>query len=266
MPLPNPLLTINQQAGLQFFSGVSASANNSHGGSSSAGASGSNAGQAKDPQSGAAGDSAGGTSAASSGGGSGSAGSQCTTVETTYTPDPSPHVAGCSLIPHATDPPSSGPHYPIWAKLKAYSSPVPRGFTIRDLEHGAIVVSYNCTESCDAEVASLIDYVNALPVEPMCYPTINRRLIITPDPLFTHRFAAAAWGVSLVSDCFDLNALGQFIFTHTVLAPDNVCADGVDVLDPAVYTLPQPCPRLILPIPHCYLSPPGLFPQLTLLY
>jgi hypothetical protein len=159
----------------------------------------------------------------------------------TYTPDPSPHIATCSAVTYSTDPPTSGPHYPIWAAFKSYTSPVPRGFTVHDLEHGAVVISYNCATSCDAEVAALEAYLAAIPADPLCVAPLTRRFVVTPDPLLGHRFAAAAWGAALTSDCFDLDALGPFIDAHYGMAPENFCSNGSDVFDPT-FGLPNPCP------------------------
>jgi hypothetical protein len=56
----------------------------------------------------------------------------------------SPHVEECSKLAPLSNPPSSGPHYPRWAAYRRYDVPIPRGFSIHDLEHGGIVISYRC--------------------------------------------------------------------------------------------------------------------------
>ncbi|MCE9571749.1 MAG: DUF3105 domain-containing protein [Deltaproteobacteria bacterium] len=151
------------------------------------------------------------------------------------------HVPVCSGVTYPTNPPTSGAHYPVWAKYQAYSAPVSRPFWVHDLEHGAVVVSYNCPAGCDAEVAALIAYLDARPADPLCTAPVRNRFVVTPDPLLDTTFAASAWGFALRSTCFDLPALGAFIDAHYAHAPENLCADGVDVLDPAS-GIPPNCP------------------------
>ena len=151
------------------------------------------------------------------------------------------HVAQCTPITYATTPPTSGPHYPLWARFKAYADRVPRGFWVHAMEHGAVVVTYNCPGGCAAEVAALVAYLDARPVDPLCTAPVKNRFIVTPDPLLDTTFAASAWGWSLRSDCFDLPALGAFIDAHYAQAPENFCSDGFDPTAPGS-GVPADCP------------------------
>ena len=160
-------------------------------------------------------------------------GSACGATVETFALDPSPHVAVCSVVTYSTNPPTSGPHYPSWAAFKVYTSPVPRGFTVHAMEHGAVVVAYNCPDGCDADVAALVDYLAARPADPLCAAPLQNRFVVTPDPLLDVPFAASAWGASLKAQCFDLPALGAFIDTYYAKAPENFCFDGIDPTDPA---------------------------------
>ena len=54
------------------------------------------------------------------------------------------HLTLCSTTCYQTNPPSSGNHYPVWPVYKTYDAPVPWGFLVHGLEHGAVIVSYNC--------------------------------------------------------------------------------------------------------------------------
>jgi hypothetical protein len=153
----------------------------------------------------------------------------CDTTIARYPLDPGIHVSTCFPITWSTNPPTSGPHYPIWAAFKTYDAPIPRGFWVHAMEHGAIVLAYNCPSGCDAEVAALQAFVDARPVDPLCAPSVRRRVVIVPDPQLDVRFAAAAWGWALKSNCFDLGMLAPFYDAHYAQAPENTCADGVDV-------------------------------------
>ena len=151
------------------------------------------------------------------------------------------HVAQCTPITYATNPPTSGPHYPLWARFKAYADRVPRGFWVHAMEHGAVVVTYNCPGGCAADVAALVAYLDARPADPLCTAPVRNRFIVTPDPLLDTTFAASAWGWSLRSDCFDLPALGAFIDAHYAQAPENFCSDGFDPTAPGS-GVPADCP------------------------
>ena len=141
------------------------------------------------------------------------------------------HVAVCSPVTYGSNPPSSGNHYPIWAAYKTYGAPIPRGFAVHDLEHGAIVVTYNCADGCAADVAAIAAWADALPDDHACVATpIKRRLVIAPDPLLDVKFAAAAWGATLRAPCFDAAAFTDFYRSHIGQGPEIVCGDGVDLV------------------------------------
>lgn len=165
----------------------------------------------------------------------------CGTTVTAHVVAAGVHVPLCSQVVYDTNPPTSGLHYPTWAKYKTYAGRVGRPFWVHDLEHGAIVVSYHCTTACDAEVAAVTAFLAARPADPLCTAAVRNRFVVTPDPELDVRFAVSAWGFSLRSACFDLPALGAFIDAHYAHAPENFCADGVDVLDPAA-GFPPNCP------------------------
>ncbi len=159
--------------------------------------------------------------------------SACGAIEAVFPLEPGLHVASCTPLTYATNPPTSGTHYPIWAAFKKYDKPVPRGFYVHAMEHGAIVFEHNCAAGCDAEIAALVAYLAARPPDPLCVAPLANRFILTPDPLLDVPFAASAWGASLKMQCLDFAAIGAFIDAHYAKAPENFCFDGTDVTDPA---------------------------------
>lgn len=54
------------------------------------------------------------------------------------------HVTDISGVQYNSNPPTSGPHFPIWAKPGVYDRVISDGYLIHSMEHGYIVVSYNC--------------------------------------------------------------------------------------------------------------------------
>lgn len=166
----------------------------------------------------------------------------------------SPHVDVGTPIDYPTNPPASGPHYPIWAAFQEFLTPVPRPFWVHSLEHGAVVILYNCaalagdggagddgsdaTDSSDASdaggatcstwVDGLRAMIAALPEDPLCDKDagVSRRIVLTPDPLIHGPIAAAAWGWTYNAACFDRPSLEQFVKDHYAKAPENFCANG----------------------------------------
>jgi len=153
-------------------------------------------------------------------------------VEEAHALEGGAHVAVCSVLSPGSNPPSSGPHYGTWAAFRTYATAIPRGFWIHSLEHGAVVITYNCPEGCAADVQAIEAMIAALPAEPLCQQTsqtVRTRVILTPDPKLDVRFAASSWGFTLRSDCFDSAAFRAFVLAHLGNAPENFCSDGVDV-------------------------------------
>lgn len=54
------------------------------------------------------------------------------------------HITDISDVAYNTNPPTSGSHFPIWAKKGVYDRVISDGYLIHSLEHGYVVVSYNC--------------------------------------------------------------------------------------------------------------------------
>ncbi|RYE85210.1 MAG: DUF3105 domain-containing protein [Myxococcales bacterium] len=162
-------------------------------------------------------------------------GERCEATLAQFPQLPSSHVAECSYLGPETfnsEPPSSGNHYGRWAAFKTYTQPVPRGYYVHSLEHGAIVFLYNCPGGCPAEVAVLQQIADALPADPLCDGMgVRRRTVITPDPLLPPgTFAASAWGWTLKATCPDPDDFRAFALDHYAQSYENFCNPGVDVI------------------------------------
>ena len=155
----------------------------------------------------------------------------CDAVEQQHAIEGQTHVPECSVVHYGTKPPSSGDHYGVWAAFKIYSNPIPEGYFVHDLEHGAIVFSYNCPSGCDADVSAASATLAALPPDPLCLTegTARRRDVMTPDPHLDVPFAASAWGFTLRAKCFDPEVFRSFAERHYGQGPEALCADGVDL-------------------------------------
>lgn len=54
------------------------------------------------------------------------------------------HVAIGTKIDYNSNPPTSGPHYEVWTKPGIYNAPPDDRNLVHSLEHGYIIMSYNC--------------------------------------------------------------------------------------------------------------------------
>jgi len=138
------------------------------------------------------------------------------------------HVPEGTPIMWNSNPPCSGQHYPIWANFKEYDHPVDLGYIVHDMEHGAVVLFYNCPEggACDAIVAGFRQVRDAIPTDPLCDPDIRVRVVIVPDPLLDVPVAAATWGWTYKAECLDLPTLTDFAKAHYAQGTENLCAQG----------------------------------------
>ncbi len=145
------------------------------------------------------------------------------------------HVDPCSYVDYLTLPPSSGSHYPYWTAYMTYDQPVPEGYWVHNLEHGAIVLTYNCGEAgCADDIAAAQQMIDAYPADPACPMVaggVRNRFVMTPDPRLDVRFAASAWGWTLRANCFDTAPVLAFAQAHygQGLEP-TICTNGEDFI------------------------------------
>lgn len=71
------------------------------------------------------------------------------------------HVPVGTSVQYNSNPPTSGPHFSQWTKRGVYDQPIEDGYLIHSLEHGYIVVSYNCTKLPISDAKFLISKVYA---------------------------------------------------------------------------------------------------------
>ena len=77
-------------------------------------------------------------------------------------------------------PPTSGPHLPTWVKPGVYDTPQSEGELIHSLEHGYVIMSYNCNVHLGADSKTIRqrdDKEGFL---------LSHRLRILPSPVYAH--------------------------------------------------------------------------------
>ncbi len=139
------------------------------------------------------------------------------------------HVPEGTVITYDSNPPSSGPHYPVWANFQEYTAPLDEGYLVHSLEHGAVALLYKCEATapgCAQTIDSLHKIRDSLATDPSCEPSIRVRVIIAPFPRLDVPVAAVAWGITYKADCVDVPTLTQFAKDNYAMSPENICAPG----------------------------------------
>lgn len=87
---------------------------------------------------------------------------------------------------YSSNPPTSGPHGDTPAPRGIYSEPIPREQLLHNMEHGGVVIWYNCSD-CDETVASLREIAEG-------FLRDGRDLVMTPyADMEADTIALTAW-------------------------------------------------------------------------
>lgn len=145
-------------------------------------------------------------------------------------PDAAVHVVDeTQALQYCSNPPSTGPHYPVWADFKNYTTVVPTPYLVHSMEHGAVILWYRCDGACPEITDALIAAKDAQPEDPICAPYENkRRIIVAPSTTINTKVAASAFGVIYEADCVDRPTLDAFLGAHQGKTLENICNPGRD--------------------------------------
>jgi Protein of unknown function (DUF3105) len=143
------------------------------------------------------------------------------------------HVPEGSPVTYCTNPPSSGSHYPIWAQFQEYDHPIPTGYLVHSLEHGAVILYWKCDAPDGAACTAPPGVLTALrkvrddtPTDGICDPSIRVRIIIAPSTTIETPIAAAAWGALYHAQCADVPTLEAFVHDHYGHGTEDLCVPG----------------------------------------
>jgi hypothetical protein len=117
------------------------------------------------------------------------------------------HVKEGTHVTYNSNPPTSGPHYPIWQKYGILDKPVADELLVHSLEHGYVIMSYNCAKlpkgtSCD----TLKQQLTEITKEKRTW-----KLIVIPRPSLDVPLALTAWTYLDKMEKFDKNRILAFI-------------------------------------------------------
>jgi len=71
------------------------------------------------------------------------------------------HITDIAGVNYNSNPPTSGTHFPVWAKKGVYDGVLSDGYLIHSLEHGYVVISYDCTKSVVGNQWSVVSEILA---------------------------------------------------------------------------------------------------------
>ncbi len=128
------------------------------------------------------------------------------------------HVPDGTPVAYKNNPPSSGDHWASPLPYGKYEDEQPRERWVHSLEHGGVVLLYNCPDGCEDARATLVKVHDDTETD----ETGRRRVIVVPDSKMPHRFAAVAWQWVLAMDEVDEAQLRCFIAAHKGNAPENL--------------------------------------------
>ena len=133
-------------------------------------------------------------------------------------------AAGEVFTGYNSRPPTSGPHGPALA-WGIYNAPVPIESAVHNLEHGGVVIWYNCQggpqplddAGCDQLLQELTNVVDPRLDDGMY-------IVLAPYPQMDSRIALTAWQYLDAFDEFDPARIEEFIASFECkFDPENAC-------------------------------------------
>lgn len=164
------------------------------------------------------------------------------------------HVPAGSLQNAEGDMATSGDHYGDWIRAGVYESPLDDGNLIHSLEHGYVILSYNCEKQVtgypstwfgagrvqgtvyahegEEEEAETNESTGSANLSKDCHNLVDqlisvyekkgkRKLIIVPRPQMSTKITLYAWNYLLKLDQFDEEKIVQFIDTYRDQGPER---------------------------------------------
>ena len=96
----------------------------------------------------------------------------------TYPDQGRDHIVNLAGTEYNSNPPTSGNHFAIWAKRGAYPYLISDGHLLHSLEHGYVLISYNCGDK--ASSSATLKYEAGAPLTTIEPPKENTMSFFTP--------------------------------------------------------------------------------------
>lgn len=169
------------------------------------------------------------------------------------------HITDISGITYTSNPPTSGSHFSAWAKRGVYDKIISDGYLLHSLEHGYIIISYNCgqlakmqkslqyqkedpltTTPNDAQALMAAFTPETLPKDTLPLPEqfsnasctklvsdlrsfLNeyQRIVIVPRPNLDQKIVLTAWGRMEKFSKFEEKKMREFIAAFHNAGPEQ---------------------------------------------
>ncbi|MBJ7595155.1 MAG: DUF3105 domain-containing protein [Candidatus Dormibacteraeota bacterium] len=137
---------------------------------------------------------------------------------------PHAHVDPPTKVTYLHDPPTSGCHYNLGAGQApllpgVYDRPSSPEYWVHNLEHGYVIVLYNCPLGCGADVRALRTWYDGLPNDPQL--SSEKKVLVLPETTMAPRFAVVSWDWYLPLDRLDLTRVQAFYDNHRDQSPES---------------------------------------------
>jgi cell division septation protein DedD len=129
------------------------------------------------------------------------------------------HYPQGSPIQYRNRPPSSGDHYDNTSGYGVFQRDIPAGNFVHTLEHGGIVVLYNCPQGCPDVVQQLQDVYNSAPSS-QAFPG-TKKMAVIPYTDMDPKIAVVAWGWEDDMDTVDKDRILSFYRAHVDRGPEQ---------------------------------------------
>ncbi len=110
---------------------------------------------------------------------------------------------GGSHAPYNSSPPTSGWHFDRWASWGIKDEPLPPELFIHNMEHGGVILHYNCPDGCPDEIDQMSEIVS-----------LTDETILMPNPDMESRFALTAWNWLMTMELYDDSMARDFVKSH----------------------------------------------------
>jgi hypothetical protein len=124
------------------------------------------------------------------------------------------HLATCDdpNCGNGMNPPLGGDHCPTWLNCRVFDTAQPKCNWIHNLEHGALVMVYNCNGAgCDAFIQQLKDY-----------QVTHTDALVTPDPDLPDVAAVMVWGFGWLGNGFNQAAFDEVASHQGAESPEHI--------------------------------------------
>lgn len=113
-----------------------------------------------------------------------------------------------------SNPPTSGQHYGQWAPAGFYDDEIPDGYLVHDMEHGYIIIYYNCAD-VDMDCEEFKTAIEAAMATAGNDPNTNTvKIIAVPRPSMENPITYASWGHLYKAEAFVSTELVTYVQTY----------------------------------------------------